>query len=171
MLGYELSEFIGMDALGFIAPDCRDLVRQQVRSGYEGSYEARGLRKDGTTFPVEFCGKTAFFKGHPVRVGVMRDISERKQAEEAATVAREELLSRVEDAVRRGNPYDLTFRELAVLFLVAAGRADKEIASQLAISPRTASKHVENILSKMNAVSRTEAGVRAIKEGLVESLR
>jgi DNA-binding NarL/FixJ family response regulator len=67
--------------------------------------------------------------------------------------------------------YGLTFRELTVLYLIAAGMADKEIAFQLGISPRTASKHVENILSKMNAMSRTEAGVRAIKEGLVESLK
>ena len=67
--------------------------------------------------------------------------------------------------------YNLTFRELAVLYLIAAGMADKEIAFRLAISPRTASKHVENILNKMGAASRTEAGVRAIQEGLVESLK
>jgi DNA-binding NarL/FixJ family response regulator len=67
--------------------------------------------------------------------------------------------------------HKLTFRELTVLYLIAVGMADKEIALRLSISPRTASKHVENILNKMNATSRTEAGVRAIKEGLVESLK
>jgi DNA-binding NarL/FixJ family response regulator len=51
---------------------------------------------------------------------------------------------------------------------VAAGKADKEIAFDLGISPQTASKHVTNILSKMNAASRTEAGVRALREGLLE---
>ena len=63
--------------------------------------------------------------------------------------------------------YNLTFRELTVLYLIAAGRADKEIAFQLGISPRTASKHVENILQKMGVASRTEASVRALREGLV----
>ena len=167
MLGYELSELIGTDAFGFVAPDCHDLVRQQVLSGYGESYEVQGLRKDGTTFPMEVCGKTASYEGRRVRVGVVRDISERKRAEEAAQAAREELESRVEHAMRRGNPYGLTFRELTVLYLMAAGRADKEIAFQLGISPRTASKHVENILQKMGVDSRTEASVHALRERLV----
>jgi DNA-binding NarL/FixJ family response regulator len=71
----------------------------------------------------------------------------------------------------RERRYKLTFRELTVLYLVAAGMADKEIAFRLGISHRTVSKHVENILSKMGAMSRTEAGVRAIREGLVETLK
>jgi DNA-binding NarL/FixJ family response regulator len=45
--------------------------------------------------------------------------------------------------------------------------ADKEIAAQLGISPLTAQKHLSNILSKMGAGSRTEAGVRAVRERLV----
>jgi PAS domain S-box-containing protein len=167
MVGYELSELIGMDLFGLLAPGCHDLARQQILSGYGESYEVRGLRKDGTTFPMEVCGKTASYEGRQVRVGVMRDISERKRAEEAAQAAREELESRAEHAMRRGNPYGLTFRELTVLYLMAAGRADKEIAFQLGISPRTASKHVENILQKMGVDSRTEASVHALRECLV----
>jgi PAS domain S-box-containing protein len=167
MHGCELSEFIGMYLFGFLAPDRHDLVRQQILSGYGESYEVQGLRKDGTTFPMEVCGKTASYEGRQVRIGVVRDISERKRAEEAAQAAREELESRVEHAMRRGNPYGLTFRELTVLYLMAAGRADKEIAFQLGISPRTASKHVENILQRMGVASRTGASVRALREGLV----
>jgi len=165
--GYELSELIGMDLFGLLAPDCHDLARQQILSGYGESYEVWGLRKDGTTFPMEICAKTASYEGRQVRVGVVRDISERKRAEEAAQAAREELESRVEHAVRRGNPYDLTFRELTILYLMVAGRADKEIAFQLGISPRTASKHVENILQKIGVASRTQASVQALREGLV----
>jgi DNA-binding NarL/FixJ family response regulator len=146
-------------------------VRQHVASGYESAYEALVLRKDGTVLPIEVCGKAAFYRGRPVRMGVMRDISERKRAEEAAQKAREDLEARAEQRMGVAGRYGLTFRELTVLYLIAAGMADKEIAFQLGISPRTASKHVENILSKMNAMSRTEAGVRAIKEGLVESLK
>jgi DNA-binding NarL/FixJ family response regulator len=99
----------------------------------------------------------------------MRDISERRRAEEALQKAREDLEARAEQRMEAAARYRLTFRELTVLHLIAGGMADKEIAFQLGISPRTASKHVENILSKMNAISRTEAGVRAIREGLAES--
>jgi PAS domain S-box-containing protein len=167
MHGRELSEFIGMDLLAFIAPESHELVRQRTRSGYGEPYEVGALRKDGTTFPMEVCAKTISYEGRQVRVGVARDISERKRAEEAAQAAREELESRAENAMRRGNAFGLTFRELTVLYLMAAGRADKEIGFQLGISSRTASKHVENILQKMGVGSRTEASVRALREGLV----
>ncbi len=68
----------------------------------------------------------------------------------------------------RKNPYGLTFRGLVVLHPLAAGRSDKEIATELVISPLTVHKHVSNILGKMNAASRTEAATRALKEGLID---
>lgn len=51
----------------------------------------------------------------------------------------------------------LTVRELEVLELIGAGLSDKEIGEALAISPRTASKHVANILSKLGVSTRSAA--------------
>jgi PAS domain S-box-containing protein len=65
------------------------------------------------------------------------------------------------------NPYQFTFREFTVLHMVAKGVGDKEIAIELGVVPSTVHKHVSNILAKMRANSRTEAGVRAVREGLV----
>jgi PAS domain S-box-containing protein len=169
--GYELSEFIGMDVLTFIAPEWHDLVRQRTLSGHGESYEVWGLRKDGTTFPMEVCGKTTSYEGRQVRVGVGRDISERKRAEEALQRAREDLEARAEQRLAAAGRYKLTFRDLTVLYLIADGMADKEIAFRLGISPRTASKHVENILQKMGVPSRTQASVQALREGLVGDAR
>ena len=70
--------------------------------------------------------------------------------------------------MQRRNGYGLTFRQLTILQLVAAGHADKEIANVLGISTPTVSKHVANILHKMGAPSRTQAGVRGVKEGLLD---
>jgi DNA-binding NarL/FixJ family response regulator len=63
---------------------------------------------------------------------------------------------------------DLTTRELEVLRLLGAGRANKEIAAELAISERTARTHVSRILAKLGVSSRTQAALWAVREGLVD---
>ena len=60
----------------------------------------------------------------------------------------------------------LTERENEVLRLLAAGQSNREIATELFISPKTASVHVSNILAKLGAASRTEAAAIAHREGL-----
>ena len=61
----------------------------------------------------------------------------------------------------------LTTREMEVLPLVAAGWADKEIATTLAISRHTASKHVAALRAKLAAPSRTGAVAAAREAGLL----
>ena len=63
----------------------------------------------------------------------------------------------------------LTSRELDVLRLVAAGKPNKQIATELAISERTARTHVSRILHKLRLSSRTQAALWAVREGLVEA--
>jgi PAS domain S-box-containing protein len=295
MFGYQLSEVVGMRPVDFVAPESRDLVLYATRSRYEKPFELIGFRKDGSTFPIEACGKATRYQNQtvgvaavrdiserkqaeealreseekfrnifqsasdaiiyldtsgiildvnnkavelfggpreellgrhfttvgvfhpgdmptlmsnfarilagekasvevriknregqerfldcsgsslnrdgeapPVLVVIARDISERKRAEEALRAVREDIESRVERRMQQVDGYALTFRELAVLHLVAGGESDKEIAAVLGISPLTVHKHLANILEKMGAVSRTEAGVRALREGLLD---
>jgi DNA-binding NarL/FixJ family response regulator len=61
---------------------------------------------------------------------------------------------------------ELSDREREILRLIAAGHANKEIASRLAISERTARTHVSHILSKLGLSSRTQAALLAVREGL-----
>ena len=56
-------------------------------------------------------------------------------------------------------------RELQVLDLVGKGRGNKEIGNQLSISERTVQTHLVNIFRKLQVNSRTEAIIRALKEG------
>lgn len=65
-----------------------------------------------------------------------------------------------------GSRFGLTGRELEVLALLAEGRRNQEIAEELIVSPSTVNRHVENILAKMGARSRTEAVILALQEGL-----
>lgn len=61
----------------------------------------------------------------------------------------------------------LTPRELEVLQLLAEGLANKAIAQRLAISEHTVKFHVNAIMSKLGAQSRTAAVVRATRLGLI----
>lgn len=67
-----------------------------------------------------------------------------------------------------GDGLGLTAREIEVLLLVAKGRTNKEIASDLFISPKTASVHVSRILMKLGITSRVEATGIAYKHGLID---
>ncbi|MEH0550055.1 helix-turn-helix transcriptional regulator [Streptomyces sp. B21-101] len=60
----------------------------------------------------------------------------------------------------------LTGRERDVLRLVSAGRTNRQIAEELFISPKTASVHVSNILSKLEVSGRGEAAAVAHRLGL-----
>ncbi|HEX3583528.1 MAG TPA: response regulator transcription factor [Thermoanaerobaculia bacterium] len=61
----------------------------------------------------------------------------------------------------------LTARELEVLNLLSAGRTNKEIASRLGITEHTIKFHVNAILGKLGAETRTEAVVHAARLGIV----
>jgi DNA-binding NarL/FixJ family response regulator len=62
----------------------------------------------------------------------------------------------------------LTPGEVAVLCLIAAGGANKQIASQLSISEETVKSRVKNILSKLGANDRTHAAMIGLKRGIIE---
>lgn len=62
---------------------------------------------------------------------------------------------------------DLTAREREVVHLLAEGLSNKEVAKRLGISEHTAKFHIGRILDKLDADTRTEAVVRALRYGLV----
>ncbi len=87
MFGYTAEEAVGRQGTEWIAPMDRDLVLQNMMSGYELPYEATGLRKDGSTFPASIRGRMMHYKDREVRVTSMRDISGQKQAENDLRIA------------------------------------------------------------------------------------
>src|SRR5215831_18607054 len=62
----------------------------------------------------------------------------------------------------------LTPAEVAVLQLIAAGSANKQIADQLSISEETVKSRVKQILSKLGANDRTHAVMIGLKRGIIE---
>ena len=61
----------------------------------------------------------------------------------------------------------LTPRELQVLTLVAEGHSNKAIAARLGIRESTVKDHVNSLLDKLGAQSRTEAVMLALRRGLI----
>jgi two-component system response regulator NreC len=63
----------------------------------------------------------------------------------------------------------LTEREHQVLGLLAEGQSNEEIAGALVISPKTVSRHRENIMRKLNLHSRAELVRYAIRKGIIKA--
>ncbi len=66
----------------------------------------------------------------------------------------------------RGNPGELTDREVEVLALVREGLTNSEIAERLFVAPKTVNHHVSAILRKLGVTRRTQAAARAAALGL-----
>src|SRR5208337_3684473 len=85
-LGYTRDELIGMTPFDFDPDVTPALVEGRIRKLFSGemiAFESRHRRKDGTVFPVEIRGK-AFWEGsRGFIVSLVRDITDRKRAEEA----------------------------------------------------------------------------------------
>ncbi len=172
-LGYSPEELVGKPVLDVFYEEDKTAVAEQLaacvaRLGEVAHWEFRKVRKEGRVIWVkESARATAGADGEILVLIVCEDVTERRLMEEELQKAREELEGKVERQMQQGRAYGLTFRELTVLHLVAAGNSDREIAVNLGISPLTVSKHVANILSKMGASSRSEASARAVRESLL----
>lgn len=62
---------------------------------------------------------------------------------------------------------ELTEREMDVLKLLAAGKSNKDIAEELMISTNTTKAHVGNIIQKLAVDDRTQAALKAVRDGLI----
>lgn len=114
----------------------RDLVPERLRPGYERlagalsgedalTFESRLLRKDGSTLPVEATSRRTRIWGEEVALSALRDISERKKAEEE-TEHRSAQLHSLNEIVRASTStldVDIALEEILKVTL-GASRAD-----------------------------------------------
>ncbi len=84
-----LEELKGKSVLELVTPEDRELVAENICSGYEGVCEQKGLRKDGSLIDLEIRGRTVTYHGRKMRMTAIRDITERKKADQALRASEE----------------------------------------------------------------------------------
>ena len=102
MVGYSVSELIGMNVMDVTAPEYLDVITENTRNRQQGLetvsiYEVELIRKDGTRFPVEFNVSRIDYSRKSSSLTIIRDITERKQAEKALEKRSHDLGERVKE--------------------------------------------------------------------------
>jgi PAS domain S-box-containing protein len=83
MFGYERDELIGKEIINLAAPESFSIVAEAIRENRELIYGHKLLRKNGSSFYAEAQAKIVRVGNRTLRMTAVRDITERKLAEEA----------------------------------------------------------------------------------------
>ena len=181
-LGHSVIEASSSDeALEIAATATIDVVLLDVRMpGRDGLWALRELRELHPTVPVVML--STFDDADPIRAsldggasGYLLKGADIRQVNEAITTALEargvyvhpeavkHLLATSHPPLR--DP--LTARELEVLELLVEGETNAEIAATLFVTEKTVKTHLSGIFRKLEAANRTQAVIKAIRNGLI----
>ncbi len=98
MTGYEIEDLEKMQVVELISPEMRKEMIANIKVGVESTYETTGLRKDGSTFPVEVRRKPINYKNKNVVLGTVRDISKQKEIDNTIRLNEEKYRNLFENA-------------------------------------------------------------------------
>jgi DNA-binding NarL/FixJ family response regulator len=80
-------------------------------------------------------------------------------------------LTQAPEKAVRGQPFNLTARELEVVAAIVAGYTNKDIAQKFSLSEQTVKHHLTNIFDKLGVSNRLELALFAVQHGLGNSKR
>ena len=81
MFGCSPSYAVGRSLLDFIAPEYKEIMVDNIKSGHETPYEIIGLKNNRSRIFIEVTGRPITHQGKRVRIEILNNINERKKAE------------------------------------------------------------------------------------------
>jgi DNA-binding NarL/FixJ family response regulator len=152
LMDLQMPEMGGIDALSAIRGEFPE-ARIVVLTSYAGDVQVSRALKSGAR---GYLLKDMLRKELLETIRAVHAGQKRVSAEVAAGIA------------EHATDDTLSPRETDVLRLIAAGKANKEIGTQLGLTEQTIKSHVKNILGKLGANDRTHAVTIAVKRGIMD---
>ncbi len=179
MLDYGRGELMDLRVMDFHPPEAKALSREAFAAiSREGSvsFEIPFLRKDGTTFPAEVSSKIFDVGGRKVIQGIVRDMTERKEAEKHVRGYAEKLeaSNRLKDLFTDIMSHDL-LNPASIVYNVSTILAQKEHprdAEEVQMIQRNARKILE-LIRNAATYARVESfdSIDMVDDDLVEIVR
>ena len=153
MFGYNhAGELIGKPIQELIAPESRATIRQNVQARAQGknaptSYETMAIRQDGTIFPMEVKASSFRMAGENYTLVMLRDITERKQAEEKlkrSVQEKEALTAELKQLVKNG------LEIAANLLSIEGGRLPDESTRTVFVNTQSRLRSMLSLYEQLN---------------------
>ena len=132
--GYSEEELLSMNILDIVHPDDQAYIKDIIAKRFGGlpapeTYELRIVRKDGVMRVLEISVSRITFRGEFATLGAVRDITDRKKAEQALTESERKyrfLIDNVRDIVWQTTP-DLTFTYVSAAAEILTGYSPDDL--------------------------------------------
>jgi len=155
ILGYTRQEAAQLDLVALVLADQRQLARQKLADslagGAQARYELAVLAKDGRRVVLEVNTRPEFDEGQVIGLrGIARDITARKEAEEALWESERELRRALEERERLGQ----NLHDSIIQSIYAVGLGLEDCRRQLRERPDLVEERMAKAMTQLNAVIR-----------------
>lgn len=161
LMDVRMPQMDGLTATGEIVQTCPRTSVIMLTMQEDPEYVLEALKVGASGYLLKESGRTEI-------VTAIRQVLSGESLLHAGLVA--ELLQRLRKEQRpapEAAVHTLSDRELEVLSLLAAGKTNREIATELVLSVSTVKTHVEHVIAKLEVADRTQAAVKATRMGIV----